>query len=137
MGLRPPMRLCLRANSRPDLVRARSIARSDFGNGPTICIVSATGGRCGVDSLGQAPKPCLHLGQPFHDREHVSQRTGEAVQFPYTSYIALAELVQQPMKLGRFPPAPDAFSRKMRSHPAVATTATWAAVSFSFIETRA
>ena len=42
-GRRPPMCPCLRALSRPALVRSRSIARSNSANAPSICIAGDKG----------------------------------------------------------------------------------------------
>jgi hypothetical protein len=43
-GRRPPMRPCLRALSRPILVRSRSIARSNSANEPSICSIMRPAG---------------------------------------------------------------------------------------------
>ncbi len=47
--------------------------------------------------------PALASAKPLHDGQHIAERTREPVEFPHHEHIALAELIQKPMKFGPVP----------------------------------
>src|ERR1017187_6889321 len=58
-----------------------------------------------VDRFGKAAKASLFLLDAIHDREHVAQRAGEAVELPDHKHICFAHLTQQFVQLRTIPPA--------------------------------
>jgi len=63
----------------------------------------ATGGRRGVDVLGQRPKPASALLDRFHDIEKVPQRAGEAVVLGDNDHVAGPQMIEEAVKLRALP----------------------------------
>jgi uncharacterized protein (DUF1778 family) len=59
-----------------------------------------TGGRSGVDVLGQRPETRALCLDRIHDVEKVAQGTGEAVVLGDGDHVALAQLIEQAVQLG-------------------------------------
>lgn len=59
-----------------------------------------TGGRGGVDVLGQRPEARAPRLDRVHDVEKVAQGTGEAVILGDGDHVALAQLIKQAVQLG-------------------------------------
>jgi hypothetical protein len=59
-----------------------------------------TGGRGGVDVLGQRPEARALRLDRVHDIEKVAQGTGEAVILGDGDHVALAQLIEQAVQLG-------------------------------------
>ena len=49
----------------------------------------------------------------------VTQGAGQTIQLPDDQHVSVREMIEQSLQLGTIPSAPVAFSRKIRSNPAV------------------
>ena len=59
-----------------------------------------TGGRGGVDILGQRPEARAMPLDRVHDVEKVTQGTGKAIILRDGDHVALAQLIEQTVQLG-------------------------------------
>jgi len=136
-GRRPPMRPCLRALSRPALVRSRSIARSNSAKAPSICIIIRPAGLVvSIASLKLLNPAFASAICSIIVRTSRSERESRS-SFQTTSTSPFRSWSRSRCSSGRSQRPPDAFSRKIRSHPADFSAGTCAAVSCSLVETRA
>ena len=136
-GRRPPIRPCLRALSRPALVLSRSIARSNSANAPSICIIIRPAGLVVSIASLKLRNPAFALAM-CSIMVRTSRRERESrSSFHTTRTSAFRSWSRSRCSSGRSQRPPEAFSRKIRSHPADLRAPTCAAVSCSFVETRA
>ena len=134
-GRRPPIRPCLRALSRPALVLSRSIARSNSANAPSICIVIRPAGLVVSIASLKLRNPAFALAM-CSIMVRTSRRERESrSSFHTTRTSAFRSWSRSRCSSGRSQRPPEAFSRKIRSHPADLRAPTCAAVSCSFVET--
>jgi hypothetical protein len=68
-------------------------------------------GSRGVDRLDQAAEASFGFSQPFHNREHITQRPGQPIELPHHKHVSFAELIDEPVEFRPVPPSPEAFSR--------------------------
>ena len=77
----------------------------ELGEGPHHLHHHATGRAGRVDRLGQAPESGPGRLKPFHEGEHVAQRTRQPVQLPNHHHIAGPQPLQEAVEFGPVPPA--------------------------------